>query len=105
MTAIPLTLPLSPLSGQATPLPVHYPSLQTRRNRCHLHSLPSSELPQLTARRPPRAPRGPVPILVHHSFGAVMPRADLRKHEGEVTDVWGLLAAPFNSSSGDRDAL
>lgn len=61
--------------------------------------------PALAALLPPRALRGPVPTLAPHSVGAVTPRADLRTHEGEVADVWGLWAAPFNASSGDGAPL
>lgn len=88
-----LALPLSPLSGPAAPVPC--PALGPR----------SPGPPQPAALLPPRALRGPVPTLAPHSVGAVTPRADLRTHEGEVTDVWGLWAAPFNASSGDGAPL
>lgn len=88
-----LALPLSPLSGPAAPVPC--PALGPR----------SPGPPQPAALLPPRALRGPVPTLAPHSVGAVTPRADLRTHEGEVADVWGLWAAPFNASSGDGAPL
>lgn len=88
-----LALPLSPLSGPAAPVPG--PALGPR----------SPGLPQPAALLPPQALRGPVPTLAPHSVGAVTPRADLRTHEGEVADVWGLWAAPFNASSGDGAPL
>lgn len=88
-----LALPLSPLSGPAAPVPG--PALGPR----------SPGPPQPAALLPPRALRGPVPTLAPHSVGAVTPRADLRTHEGEVADVWGLWAAPFNASSGDGAPL